>query len=124
MPGAVRVGDNQTMTRLPTALISAAGLIAGYGVAVASGSRPAGGFVLAGFGLVCIAVWLRRDGPRTAALLTVAGLCAFALSHVLGLAIGPWPAVLVAAAATATLCWRLSDSRRFRLRASSAAPAP
>lgn len=96
----------------PTAPIAAAGLIAGFGVAVASGSRPLGGVVLAGCGLSCLAVWLHRDGRRTAAGLTVAGLSAFAASHVLGHAIGSWPAVFVVSAVTAGLCWRYSDSRR------------
>jgi hypothetical protein len=105
------------MTRqgLATAPLAAAGLIAGYAVAVISGSRPLGGLVLACFGLSCIAIWLARDGTRTTAILTGVGLFAFALSHVLGLVIGAWPAVLVVAAGTAAACWRLSDSRRARL---------
>jgi hypothetical protein len=98
--------------KVATAPIAAAGLIAGYGVAVASGSRPLGGLVLAACGLACIAIWLARDGGRTAALLAAVGIVAFALSHLLGLVIGSWPAVLVVAAATAFACWRLSDSRR------------
>ena len=98
--------------RVVTAPIAAGGLIAGFGVAVATGSRPLGGVVLAVCGLACIGVWLRRDGRRTAAMLTGAGLLAFALSHVLGLVIGAWPSVLLVAAGTAGLCWRLSDSRR------------
>ncbi len=100
------------MSSIATAPLTAAGLIAGYAVAVLSGSRPLGGVVLAAFGLCCVAVWLRRDGRRTAVMLTAAGLTAFALSHLLGLVIGAWPAVLVTAAATATLAWRVSDSRR------------
>ena len=100
------------ISRLATAPIAAAGLIAGYGLAVLSGSRPLGGLVLAGCGLLCLAIWLRRDTRRTAVLLTVTGLFAFAFSHVLALAIGPWPAVLTAAAATAAACWRLSDAHR------------
>jgi hypothetical protein len=99
------------MTRVATAPIAAAGLIAGFAVAVVTGSRPLGGLVLAICGLICIAIWLRRDGRRTAALLSLAGLLAFAVSHVLGLVIGAWPAVLLVAAATAALCWRLSDAR-------------
>ena len=95
----------------PTALLAATGLIAGFAVAVASGSRALGGVVLAIFGVACIAVWLRRDGRQTAILLTVAGLLAFALSHLLGLVIGAWPAVLLTAAGVAALCWRASDSR-------------
>lgn len=106
--------------RVLTAPLAAAGLIAGFAVAVASGSRPLGGVVLAAFGLTCIAVWTRRDGRGTAVWLTVAGLLAFAISHVLGLVIGAWPAVLVVAAATAALCWRVSDSRRPEQRAARA----
>jgi hypothetical protein len=97
---------------VPTAPLAAGGLVAGFAVAVATGSRPLGGVVLAACGLTCIAVWLRRDGRRVTVELTAAGLLAFALSHVLGLVIGAWPSVIVVAAATASLCWRLSDSRR------------
>ena len=101
---------------LATAPLAAAGLIAGYAVAVISGSRPLGGVVLAVFGLLCVSVWLRRDGPRLATKLTVCGLAAFALSHVLGLLIGAWPAVLLTAAGLALVCWRLSDARRSAAR--------
>lgn len=104
----------QLAARVPTAPLAATGLIAGFGVAVASGSRPLGGAVMAAFGLTCIAVWLRRDGRRVAAQLTAVGLLAFAFSHVLGLVIGAWPSVLVVSAVTAALCWRLSDSRLGR----------
>ncbi len=106
--------------RIATAPIAAFGLIAGYAVAVATGSRPLGGLVLAVCGLICVGIWLRRDGRRTALTLTIAGLTAFALSHVVALVIGAWPAVLIAAAATAALCWRVSDSRRLSLRPAGA----
>ncbi|MHB8658854.1 MAG: hypothetical protein ACYC91_13030 [Solirubrobacteraceae bacterium] len=101
-------------TELPTAPLAAAGLIAGYAVALASGSRPLGGVVLTACGLLCIAVWLRRDGRRTAGILTGIGLVAFAASHVLGLLIGAWPAVLVTAAVVGFACFRLSDVHRLR----------
>ena len=97
---------------LATAPIAALGLIAGFAVAVASGSRALGGVVLACLGLCCIAIWLRRDGARIALRLTGVGVLAFALSHVLGLVVGAWPAVLLSAAATAAACWRLSDAHR------------
>jgi hypothetical protein len=100
------------LQRAPTAPIAALGLVAGFGVAAASGSRPLGGVVLALCGVCCIAIWLRRDGRRTAGWLTLAGLVAFALSHLLGLVIGAWPAVAIVSLATAGLCWRFSDSRR------------
>ncbi len=98
--------------RVPTAPVVAAGLIGGFGVAVASGSRPLGGAVMAVLGIGCIAVWLHRDGRATAIRLTATGLLAFAISHVLGLVIGAWPSVLVVSAVAAAVCWRLSDSRR------------
>jgi hypothetical protein len=92
-------------------------------VAVTTGSRPLGGVLLAAFGVTCMAIWLERDGRRTALALTAAGLLAFAVSHGLGLLIGAWPAVLLTAAATAALYWRASDSRRPPLRRPTAPPA-
>jgi hypothetical protein len=100
------------LERVPTAPVAAAGLIGGFGVAVASGSRPLGGVVLAGFGLSCVAISSRRDCRRTTAALTVTGLAAFAVSHPLGHVIGAWPSVFTVSAVTAALCWWLSDSRR------------
>jgi len=107
-------GLAERLDRVPTAPVAAAGLIAGFGVAVATGSRPLGGVVLAACGLACIAVWRRRDGTRVTVQLTAAGLAAFILSHVLGLVIGAWPSVIVVSAATAALCWQMSDRRALR----------
>jgi hypothetical protein len=116
--GESRIMLNMT-ERVATAPVAAGGLIASYAVATASGSRPLGGLVLAACGLACTTTWLRRDGRRTATMLTVAGLGAFALSHVVGLILGAWPAVLLAAAAMGMLCWRASDSRHINLRAAT-----
>jgi hypothetical protein len=96
---------------ITTAPLAAAGLVAGYAVAVASGSRPAGGVVLTAFGLTCAGIWLARDGARTAGALTGVGLGAFVASHLLGHVIGAWPAVLVCAGAAGAASWRLSDAR-------------
>jgi len=103
---------SEALARVPTAPLAAAGLIGGFGVADASGSRPLGGAVLAVFGLSCVAVSSRRDSRRVTAMLTAAGALAFGVSHPLGHAIGAWPSVLAVSAVTAALCWRLSDSRR------------
>ena len=100
------------MPEVPTAPVAALGLIAGFGVAVASGSRPLGGVVLAIFGIWCLHAWDRRDGRRTAVRLGACGFGAFVASHILGLVIGAWPAVFTAAAFTAAMSWRLSDARR------------
>lgn len=111
--------DNERVERLPTAAIGATGFIVGFAVAVISGSRALGGVVLGLCGVVCIAIWLRRDGRQVATALTTAAVLAFALSHLLGLVIGAWPAVLLTTAAMAGLCWRVSDSRaaaRIRFR--------
>jgi hypothetical protein len=107
--------------RVPTSLLAAVGLIAGFGTAVASGSRPLGGVVLSIFGLTCIYFWVRRDGTATAVRLTLVGLTAFALSHVLGLVIGAWPSVFLVSALTAWACWRWSDAKFFRSASASAA---
>jgi hypothetical protein len=98
------------MARTPTAALAAGSLIAGYAVAAGTGSRPLGGLVLAAGGLTCAAIWQRRHGTRTALALTGVGLAAFALSHVLALAIGAWPAVLSLAALTGAVVWACSDS--------------
>jgi hypothetical protein len=109
------------LRRTPTAPLAALGLIGGFGIAVGSGSRPLGGVFMAICGVPCIAAWVRRDGRRTAAWLTAEGLLAFALSHVLGLAIGAWPSVFVVSAVTAALYWRISDARIFRASATETA---
>jgi len=96
---------------IPTAPIAAGSLIAGYAVAAGTGSRPLGGLVLLIGGGCCIGMWNRRHGVRTAARLASAGLAAFILSHVLALAIGAWPAVLLVSAAMALLAWTQADSR-------------
>jgi hypothetical protein len=57
---------NVNPEKVPTSALSAAGLIAGFGVAISTGSRPLGGVVLAAFGLSCIWFWLQRDGRATA----------------------------------------------------------
>ena len=100
------------MSELPTAPVAAFGLLAGFGVAVATGSRPLGGLVLAIFGVWCLLAWDRRDGRRTAVQLGACGLGAFVASHILGLLIGAWPAVFVAAAFTGAMAWRCSDAKR------------
>jgi hypothetical protein len=59
-----------------------------------------------------VSIWLQRDGRRTAVLLGAGSLFAFAFSHMLALVTGAWPAVLLVAAGTAAVCWRVSDVRR------------
>jgi hypothetical protein len=96
---------------MPTAPLAAGSLIVGYAVAAGSGSRALGGIVLAIGGLWCVWIWVRRHGPRTAATLAGVGLAALVLSHVLALALGAWPSVLIVAGVTAAATWRLADSQ-------------
>ncbi len=99
------------MRQVPTAPVATASFLAAWGVVDASGSRTAGGLVLAAGGLWCIGAWRRRAGNRTAAALGGAGFAGFVLSHVLGLAIGSWPAVIVVALAVGALAWIYADAR-------------
>jgi hypothetical protein len=99
---------------MPTAPIAAASLIAGFAVAVSTGSRPLGGVVLALGGVWCIWTWRRRHGVRTAASLGCVGFAAFVLSHLLGLAIGAWPSVLLVSAGVAVVVWRRADAHLVR----------
>ena len=99
------------MPEIPTAPLAAGSLIAGYAVAAGTGSRPLGGLVLLAGGLVCVRLWTQRRNSRTAAELTAVALAAFVLSHVLALAIGAWPSVLLVAALTAAITWLRADAR-------------
>jgi hypothetical protein len=98
------------MRRIPTAPVAAGSLVAGYAVAVASGSRPVGGLVLLAGGLWCARAWSARHGQRTAIALSGVTFGAFVGSHLLALAIGAWPAVLASAAFTAAVVWMRADS--------------
>lgn len=99
----------------PTAPIAAGTLIVGYAVAAGTGSRPLGGVVLLVGGLWCIQMWTRRHGARIAASLGCVGLAALILSHVLALAIGAWPSVLLVAAVAGATVWTLADTRTTSL---------
>jgi hypothetical protein len=61
-------------------------------------------------GAWCIRVWLRDHDRRTAGMLTAVAFAAFVLSHVLALAIGAWPSVLLVAAGTALVVWQRADA--------------
>jgi hypothetical protein len=89
-------------------------LIAGFAVAVSTGSRPLGGVVLAIGGLWCIQAWARRNGRRTAVILGCVGFAAFVISHLLGLVIGAWPSVLCVSAVVAAVVWTQADASAGR----------
>jgi hypothetical protein len=99
---------------IPTAPVAAASLIAGFAVAVGTGSRSLGGVVLALGGLWCLQAWARRHGRRTAVILGCVGFAAFVVSHLLGLLIGAWPSVLCVSATVAAVVWIQADARAGR----------
>jgi hypothetical protein len=106
------------MRLIPTAPVAAGTLIVGYAVVASTGSRPLGGVVLLIGGLWCIQAWMRRHGARTAATLACVGLGALVGSHLLALAIGAWPSVLLVAAVFAAASWTRADASVIRTGAS------
>lgn len=96
---------------LPTAPIVAGSLVGGYVVARATKIRPLGGAVLAAGGAVAAREWNRVAGPTASAALTAVYLGGFGASHPLAKKIGPWPAVLGAAAVSGLAAWAVSDRR-------------
>jgi hypothetical protein len=99
------------MRLVPTAPVAAGSFVLGYAVVAATGSRTLGGLVLLLGGLWCARTWLRRHGPRTAGILLGVAAAAFVASHLLGLVVGPWPAVLVTAVAVGAAAWVRADAR-------------
>jgi MFS family permease len=112
------------MRLVPTAPVAAASLIAGFAVAVGTGSRPLGGLVMAIGGLWCIQTWARRHGRRTAVILGCVGFGAFVVSHLLGLLIGAWPSVLLVSAVVGAAVWRRADAQMLAARISAESPPP
>ena len=94
---------------MPTAPVAAGAFVLGYAVVASTGSRPLGGIVLMVGGLWCARAWMQRHGARTAATLVGVAAGAFVASHLLALAIGAWPSVLLVAAAMATVAWTQAD---------------
>ncbi len=108
--GGWLAGYAARMLTIPTAPVAAASFVVSYAVVLATGSRTVGGVALAVGGLWCIYTWWQRHGTRTATTLGLAALGLFIASHLLALAIGAWPAVLVVAAAMAWAAWVRADS--------------
>ena len=61
-------------------------------------------------GAWCGRIWLQRHGSRTAATLLGVAFVAFVASHLLALAIGAWPSVLLVSAAMAFATWTRADA--------------
>ena len=88
------------VARRPSAL-AAVGLIGGFAAARYSGKRALGGAVFAAAGAAAAPRVIRTAGPRGAAAMGAIYAAAMGGSHPLAKRVGPWPAVLGVAAATA-----------------------
>ncbi|MBX9244016.1 hypothetical protein ICW40_04235 [Actinotalea ferrariae] len=105
------------MRRVPTALIAAATLVLGFAVAQLSGVRVAGAAVLLLGVAWCVAREARRAAPWRLVVVVLAGGLCFAASHLLADVLGPWPSVLLVAAALAAVTAGLVDRPRRRVAA-------
>jgi hypothetical protein len=99
------------MPSVPTAPVAAGSFVLGYGAVEVTGSRFVGGIVLVLGGLWCTRAWLRRRDARTAGVLLAVAFVVFVASHLLGLVLGPWPAVLLTAAVMGAAAWLRADAR-------------
>ncbi|MGJ7439560.1 hypothetical protein [Aquipuribacter sp. MA13-6] len=105
-PTPTRVG-----TVVPTGVVAAGSLVAGFAVAQATDVRALGGVVLLAGAAWCGTRWWRR-GPVPAVGLLGGYAGAFVGSHVLAREIGAWPSVLTVSAAVAAASWVVADRHR------------
>lgn len=96
-------------TDVQTAPLAALGLLGGYLTARETGIRPLGGVVLAAAGGYAGRTWIAKGGAPTAAALGAIYVLGFGASHPLAKKIGPWPAVLSAAAVSSGAAYALVD---------------
>jgi hypothetical protein len=101
-------------TRVPSAVLVAAGLAAGFGVAQGTGVRALGGAVFALGGLAAARLWVQRRGRAVALGLGVLYVGAFVLAHVLALGVGlaSWLAVSLVTIAAAGVVYAVADRPR------------
>ena len=99
------------MPRLVTALVAALTLVLGFAVARAMGQQV-GAVVLVLGVAACVALQVGRTRWWRLVVVGLVGAAAFAASHLLADALGPWPAVLLAAALTGAAAYVLTEAPR------------
>ena len=109
VPGPAR-SDRAARPAVPTSVVAAGSLVAGFAVAQATDVRALGGVVLLAGAFWCGRHWVRRQ-PTTGALLLLGYAGGFVGSHLLARGIGAWPAVLSVAGAVGAAAWVASDRR-------------
>ncbi|MCC2315080.1 hypothetical protein [Cellulomonas xiejunii] len=103
------------MPRLPVALVAAVGLVAAFALAQGTGVRWLGGVILLATVVACLVLAVPRVGWWRPLAVAAVGLVVFVLSHVAADVLGPWPAVLTAAAVLGATGWWLVDRARPRV---------
>lgn len=96
------------MDKIPSWLVAALGLIAGFAVAITT-TRFVGGIILIGLGAFAFYLWWKRRNAATALALLGAYVVAFVASHFVTDVIGPWPSVLAVAGLVAAAAWWFVD---------------
>jgi hypothetical protein len=98
-------------TRIPSAVLVAVGLAAGFGIAQATGVRALGGAVFALGGLGAAWLWVAHRGWAVALGLGALYVGAFVLAHVLALGVGmaSWLAVGLVTLAAAGVTYAVAD---------------
>ena len=101
----------RTRTRIPSAVLVALGLAAGFGVAQGTGIRALGGAVFALGGLGAAWLWVKHRGWAVAVGLGALYIGAFVLAHVLALAVGlpAWLAVALVTLVAAGVSFWVAD---------------
>ena len=102
-------------TRIPSALLVAVGLAAGFGVAQGTGIRALGGAVFALGGLGAAWLWVEHRGWAVALGLGALYIGAFVLAHVLALGVGmaSWLAVGLVTVVAAGVTYAVADRPRM-----------
>ncbi|QCB94107.1 hypothetical protein [Cellulomonas shaoxiangyii] len=102
------------MSRLPVWPVATVTLLLAFALAQGTGVRALGGAVLLAGGAWCAWRAVRRVGWGAAAAVLLVAVAAFVLSHVAADALGPWTAVLLAAAVLGATTWAVVDRPRAR----------
>ena len=103
-----------TRTRIPSAVLVAIGLAAGFGVAQGTGVRALGGAVFALGGLGAAWLWVKHRGWAVALGLGALYVGAFVFAHVLALGVGmaSWVAVGLVTLVTSRVTYAVADRPR------------
>jgi hypothetical protein len=97
------------MSKVPTSVLTSAGLIGGFAVARMTRHRYLSGVVAGAAGLAAMESWRRDVGIGRACALGATYVAALGGSHPLAKKLGAWPSVLTVAAATAAAAHVFGD---------------